>query len=101
VADSCLLFRGLPPADVRVPYGGVGAELSPSGWTDGDGRPGPGPPRRTFLSLMSDSDVAVEKIARLVGHASSKVTETIYRHQLRPVMTTGTETMDARLREVG
>jgi integrase len=29
---------------------------------------------------MSDSDVAVEEIARLVGHASSKVTETVYRN---------------------
>jgi hypothetical protein len=34
------------------------------------------------------SDIAVEEIARLVGHASSKVSETIYRHQLRPVLTT-------------
>ena len=54
--------------------------------------------RHTFVSLMSDSDVAVEEIARLVGHASSKVTETVYRHQLRPVMTTGAEKMDALLR---
>jgi integrase len=41
--------------------------------------------RHTFVSLMSDSDVPVEEIARLVGHANSKVTETVYRHQLRPV----------------
>ena len=53
--------------------------------------------RHTFVSLMSDSDVAVEEIARLVGHASSKVTETVYRHQLRPVITTGAEKMDALL----
>ena len=53
--------------------------------------------RHTFVSLMSDSDVAVEEIARLVGHASSKVTETVYRHQLRPVMTTGAEKMDPLL----
>jgi len=53
--------------------------------------------RHTFVSLMSDSDVAVEEIARLVGHASSKVTETVYRHQLRPVMTTGAEKIDALL----
>ena len=53
--------------------------------------------RHTFVSLMSDSDVAVEEIARLVGHASSKVTETVYRHQLRAVLTTGAEKMDALL----
>jgi integrase len=57
--------------------------------------------RHTFVSLMSESDVAVEEIARLVGHASSKVTETVYRHQLRPVMTTGAEKMDALLGTVG
>jgi integrase len=43
--------------------------------------------RQTFVSLMSDSDVAVEEFARLVGHASSKVTEAVCRHQLRPIMT--------------
>jgi integrase len=53
--------------------------------------------RHTFVSLMSDSDVPVEEIARLVGHTNSKVTETVYRHQLRPVMTTGAEKMDALL----
>jgi integrase len=57
--------------------------------------------RHTFVSLMSDSDVAVEEIARLVGHASSKVTESVYRHQLRPVMTIGAERMDALLEDVG
>jgi integrase len=57
--------------------------------------------RHTFVSLMSDGDVAVEEIARLVGHASSKVTESVYRHQLRPVMTTGAEKMDALLGAAG
>jgi integrase len=55
----------------------------------------------TFVSLMSDSDVAVDEIALLVGHASSKVIETVYRHQLRPVMTTGVEKMDTLLRDAG
>jgi len=57
--------------------------------------------RHTFVSVMSDSNVAVEEIARLVGHASSEVSETVYRHQLRPVMTTGAEKMDALLGAVG
>ena len=56
--------------------------------------------RHTFVSLMSDSDVAVEEIARLVGHAS-KVTETVYRHQLRPVLTTGAQKMDTLLKDAG
>ena len=50
--------------------------------------------RHTFVSVMSESGVAVEEIARLAGHASSKTTETIYRHELRPVITTGAEAMD-------
>ena len=35
--------------------------------------------RHTFVSVMSVSGVAVEEIARLAGHASSRTTETIYR----------------------
>jgi hypothetical protein len=30
----------------------------------------------------------------LAGHASSRTTETIYRHELRPVITTGADVMD-------
>jgi hypothetical protein len=40
------------------------------------------------------SGVAVEEIARLAGHASSRSIETIYRHELRPVITTGADVMD-------
>jgi integrase len=51
--------------------------------------------RHTFVSILSDQDVPVEKIADLVGHAGgSKVTETVYRHQLKPVITNGAEVMD-------
>ena len=53
--------------------------------------------RHTFVRLMSDNNVAVEEIARLVGHASSKLTESVDRHQLRPVLTTGAEKMDTLL----
>jgi integrase len=51
--------------------------------------------RHTFVSIMSDSGVPVEEITDLVGHVGgSKVTETVYRHQLRPVMREGAEVMD-------
>lgn len=43
--------------------------------------------RHTFVSLLSDDGMAIEKIARLVGHTSSHVTETVYRQELRPVLT--------------
>jgi len=50
--------------------------------------------RHTFVSLLSDDGMAIEKIARLVGHTSSRVTETVYRQELRPVPQDGAEVMD-------
>jgi integrase len=50
--------------------------------------------RTTFVSLMSHSGVAIEEIARLVGHSSTRTTEIVYRRELRPVITTGAEIMD-------
>ena len=50
--------------------------------------------RHTFVSLMSESGIAVEEIARLAGHSSSRTTEVVYRHELRPVITTGADAMD-------
>jgi integrase len=50
--------------------------------------------RHTFVSLMSDNGVPIETIADLVGHASTAVTEEVYRHQLKPVITKGAETMN-------
>jgi hypothetical protein len=38
--------------------------------------------------------MAIEEISRLMGRSSSNVTETVYRHQIRPVITTGAEAMD-------
>lgn len=43
---------------------------------------------------MSDNGVPIETIADLVGHASTAVTEEVYRHQLKPVITRGAETMN-------
>jgi integrase len=56
--------------------------------------------RHTFVSLLSDDGMAIEKIARLVGHASSHVTETVYRQELRPVLQEGAEVMDRIFRNV-
>lgn len=51
--------------------------------------------RHTFVSIMSDQGVPIEKIADLVGHAGgSRVTEQVYRHQLRTVIRDGAEVMD-------
>ncbi len=43
---------------------------------------------------MSDQGVPIETIADLVGHASIAVTEEVYRHQLKPVITRGAQTMN-------
>jgi len=59
-----------------------------------EGRWSPRELRHTFVSLMSDSGVPVEEIARLAGHATSRTTELVYRHQLRPIMEKGAQAMD-------
>jgi len=43
---------------------------------------------------MSQQGVPVEEIARLVGHSTTSTTETVYRRELRPVISTGAEVMD-------
>jgi hypothetical protein len=41
-----------------------------------------------FVSLLSAHDVRLEEISDLVGHSSSTpVTETAYRHEMRPALT--------------
>jgi integrase len=50
--------------------------------------------RTSFVSLLSHQGVAIEEIARLAGHASTRTTEIVYRRELRPVITTGAEIMD-------
>src|SRR5215467_4094999 len=57
------------------------------GWT-------PREQRTTFVSLLSHRGVSIEEIARLVGHASTRTTEIVYRRELRPVIITGAEIMD-------
>jgi integrase len=54
--------------------------------------------RTTFVSLMSHQGVAIEEIARLAGHATTRTTEIVYRRELRPVITTGAEIMDQLFR---
>jgi hypothetical protein len=44
---------------------------------------------------MSDAGVPIEQIARLVGHTGTTATETVYRKQIRPVVTGGAAVMDS------
>jgi integrase len=64
------------------------AGLEASQWT-------PRELRHSFVSLLSSSGVPIEEIAHLVGHASTNVTEKVYRKELRPVLSSGAMAMDA------
>jgi integrase len=93
--DSGLVFSSasgtaLDSANVRRMFRNIcsKAGLDAGEWT-------PRELRHSFVSLMSDAGVPLEEIARLVGHGSTKVTETVYRKQLRPVLTRGAQAMDA------
>jgi integrase len=46
------------------------------------------------VSLLSDAEVPIERISRLVGHSSTLTTETIYRKQIRPVIVPGADVID-------
>ena len=91
--DTGLVFTthlgaALDGANVRKMFKRVckAAEIG-DGWT-------PRELRTSFVSLMSHSGVSIEEIARMVGHASTRTTELVYRRELRPVITTGAEIMD-------
>ena len=51
--------------------------------------------RHTFVSVLSDSGVDIEKIADAVGHVNSTVTKTVYRHQIADKVTVAATAMDA------
>jgi hypothetical protein len=44
--------------------------------------------------------MAIEDIAHLVGHANTRVTEHVYRKELRPVLTRGASAMDTLFSDV-
>lgn len=50
--------------------------------------------RHSFVSLLSDDGMPIERISRLVGHSGTSVTELVYRKQIRPVVEDGAVTMD-------
>ena len=62
--------------------------IDPSQWT-------PRELRHSFVSLLSASGLRIEDIAGLVGHQGTRVTEQVYRHELRPIIQTGATAMDA------
>ena len=91
--DTGLVFTNhlgaaLDAGNVRKMFKRVCTEASIGhGWT-------PRELRTSFVSLLSHHGVSIEEIARLVGHASTRTTEIVYRRELQPVITTGAEIMD-------
>jgi integrase len=63
------------------------AGLDPGEWT-------PRELRHSFVSLLSDAGVPIERISQLVGHSGTTTTEVIYRKQIRPVLIQGADAMD-------
>ncbi|MFC6881206.1 tyrosine-type recombinase/integrase [Actinomadura yumaensis] len=61
--------------------------LDPDYWT-------PRELRHSFVSLLSDNGMPLDKIALLVGHSGTQVTEKVYRQQIRPVIQDGAQAMD-------
>jgi integrase len=51
--------------------------------------------RHSFVSIMSDNGVTIEQIADLVGHRTTIVTQKVYRHQLKPFISTGATAMNS------
>lgn len=86
----------LDAANVRRQFRAVvgKAGLTASEWT-------PRELRHSFVSLLSDRGVPTEQISLLVGHSGTSVTETVYRHQIRPVIRHGAQVMDQIFPESG
>jgi integrase len=63
------------------------AGLDPAAWT-------PRELRHSFVSLLSSNGVSIEEIAHLCGHSGTAITESVYRHELRPVLRAGAVAMD-------
>jgi integrase len=50
--------------------------------------------RHTAVSIMSSNSVPIQEISDTVGHKSTHVTETIYRHVIVPAIRGGATVMD-------
>ena len=51
--------------------------------------------RHTGVSIMSNNGVDIQDISDMVGHKSTHVTETVYRHVIAPTVKGGAGVMDS------
>jgi len=54
--------------------------------------------RHSFVSILSAHDVRLEDVSDLGGHSSTSVTETVYRHEIRPALTKSATAMNRILK---
>ncbi len=55
--------------------------------------------RHSFVSILSNNGgVRIEDISDLMGHSGTSVTETVYRHEIRPALTKGATAMNKILK---
>jgi integrase len=57
--------------------------------------------RHTAVSIMSSNGVPIQEISDTVGHKSTHVTETVYRHVIVPAIRGGATVMDAIFDDLG
>ena len=90
LAFTTSLGSPLDAANVRRAFRRVAATagLDSAAWT-------PRELRHSFVSLLSSTGLSIEDISHLVGHANTGITESVYRKELRPVLTRGAGAMDA------
>jgi integrase len=50
--------------------------------------------RHSAVSLLSAAGVRLEDVADVVGHATTRMTQQVYRHQVTPTISTGKDAMD-------
>jgi integrase len=61
----------------------------------GLGKKAPYAGRHTFASILFDSGTSGEKIADQMGHQDDRVTKTVYRHLIKPVLRDAADLIDA------
>ena len=55
--------------------------------------------RHSFVSILSNNGgVRIEDISDLMGHSGTSITETVYRHEIRPALTKGATAMNKILK---
>jgi integrase len=91
--DQDLVFAGPAGRPVRRQQVGKGLQRATARAGIGGGW-APRELRHTFVSVLSNAGVDIEVIADAVGHRSSVITKTVYRHQIADKVSAAAETMD-------